>query len=97
MRRKDREMDREFALAVTDKCEYATLAMAAKDGEPYGVPVTSARDGEKIYFHCAKAVSYTHLDVYKRQVRPSASSFADRIGFMTPLRNSVVCSGALPT
>lgn len=54
MRRKDREMDRDFALAVADKCEYAVLAMAEKTGEPYCIPVTIARDGEKIYFHCAK-------------------------------------------
>lgn len=54
MRRKDREMDRDFALAVADKCEYAILAMAAKTGEPYCIPVSIARDGEKIYFHCAK-------------------------------------------
>ena len=30
MRRKDREMDRNFALAVADKCEYANIAMADK-------------------------------------------------------------------
>lgn len=75
MRRKDREMDREFALAVTDKCEYATLAMAAKDGEPYCVPVTIARDGEKIYFHCAKVG--TKVDMMRENPRVCMTCVGD--------------------
>lgn len=54
MRRKDREMNREFALSVTDKCEYATLAMVDANDKPYCVPVTIARDGGTVYFHTAK-------------------------------------------
>ena len=54
MRRKDREMDRDFALMVADKCEYAHLAMTGPDGEPYCIPLSIALDGETIYFHCAK-------------------------------------------
>ena len=53
MRRKDREMDRDFALAVADKCEYANIAMADKNGMPYCVPVTIARSEDRIYFHSA--------------------------------------------
>ncbi len=53
MRRKDREMDRNFALAVADKCEYANIAMADKNGMPYCVPVTIARSEDRIYFHSA--------------------------------------------
>lgn len=75
MRRKDREMDREFALAVTDKCEYATLAMAAKEGEPYCVPVTIARDGEKIYFHCAKVG--TKVDMMRENPRVCMTCVGD--------------------
>lgn len=54
MRRKDREMNREFAEAVVDQCEYATLAMVAPDGDPYCLPITIARDENAIYFHSAK-------------------------------------------
>ncbi len=54
MRRKDREMDKDFALAVVDKCEYAALALFAADGFPYCLPITIARDGDHIYFHSAK-------------------------------------------
>lgn len=55
MRRQDREMDRDFALMVADTCEYAVLAMVTGQGEPYCVPITIVRQGETIYFHCAKA------------------------------------------
>ncbi len=53
MRRKDRERDVEFALAVTDKCEYAVMSMVDIEGKPYCVPLSIVRDGEKLYFHCA--------------------------------------------
>lgn len=54
MRRADREMDKDFALMVVDKCEYATLAMVDTDGTPYCVPITIARDENTVYFHSAK-------------------------------------------
>lgn len=54
MRRKDREMPEEFAWAVTDKCEWATLGMVDPDGMPYCIPISIARDGKSIYFHSAK-------------------------------------------
>lgn len=53
MRRKDREMDRDFALMVLDKCKYAVLAMADAQAGPYCVPVTIVRSGNTLYFHCA--------------------------------------------
>ena len=55
MRRKDREMSREFALEVSDKCEWAVLSMTDREGMPYAVPITIVRDGDAIYFHTAKA------------------------------------------
>ena len=54
MRRKDREMDREFALMVVDKCEYAVLSMVDVEGNPYCVPISIVRKEENIYFHCAE-------------------------------------------
>lgn len=53
MRRKDRERDEAFALEIADKCEYAVMAVSLGDGTPYCVPLSIARDGEDIYFHCA--------------------------------------------
>lgn len=54
MRRKDREMDEAFALKIADQCEYAVMSMIDSEGAPYCVPISIARDGQTIYFHCAK-------------------------------------------
>jgi len=51
MRRKDRERDREFGLAVIDSCEYGTLASQGE--EPYCLPLSLVRVWEELYFHCA--------------------------------------------
>ena len=53
MRRKDREKPREFALAVADICAYSVMATVNPDGSPYCIPLSMARDGEWLYFHCA--------------------------------------------
>ena len=54
MRRKDRERDENFALEVADKCDYAVMSMIDTTGKPYCIPLSIARDGSSIYFHCAK-------------------------------------------
>lgn len=54
MRRKDREMNKDFALSIADKCEYAVLSMTDADNMPYCIPVTIVREDHKIYFHSAK-------------------------------------------
>ncbi|MDO5717458.1 MAG: pyridoxamine 5'-phosphate oxidase family protein [Tissierellia bacterium] len=54
MRRKDREMDRDFALDIIDKSEYGVLGIV--DGDtPYTVPLSIVRDEDKLYFHSAIA------------------------------------------
>ncbi len=53
MRRKDREMDREFGIEIIDKAEYGVVSMI--DGEkPYGLPLSIVRIGDVLYFHSAK-------------------------------------------
>ncbi len=69
MRRKDREMPWDFALATADKCPWAVLSLTGEDGWPYGVPVSIARDGDRIYFH--SAVSGTKTDCMRRDSRVS--------------------------
>lgn len=54
MRRHDREKDEDFALNVIDNSPYGTLAMIDLNGNPYCIPLSTARIGKKIYFHCAK-------------------------------------------
>jgi nitroimidazol reductase NimA-like FMN-containing flavoprotein (pyridoxamine 5'-phosphate oxidase superfamily) len=53
MRRKDREMSREFALGVADTCLYGVLSTVSEDGSPYGTALSIVRDGDWVYFHCA--------------------------------------------
>lgn len=55
MRRKDREMDKDFAYGIIDKSRFGTISVVDKDGSPYGVHVSIVRDGETLYFHSAPA------------------------------------------
>lgn len=53
MRRKDREMNKQFAHKVIDKAECGVVSMI--DGNsPYGVPLSIVRSGDVLYFHSAK-------------------------------------------
>lgn len=54
MRRKDREMDKEFGMAVIDKAEYVVVSMLDTEGNPYGVPMSVARVDDRIYVHAAR-------------------------------------------
>ena len=54
MRRKDREKDAEFAYGVFDRAPYAVLAVINEDKTPYCIPVSPARIGTILYFHCAE-------------------------------------------
>lgn len=53
MRRKDREMNREFGLEVIDKARYGVISMIDEDNEPYGIPLSIVRDENILYFHSA--------------------------------------------
>jgi len=55
MRRKDREMDQEFAYAVIDRSPYGVLACVTPEGKPYAIPLSIARTGGKLFFHSATA------------------------------------------
>ena len=53
MRRKDREMSREFGLEVIDKARYGVISMIDEYNEPYGIPLSIVRDKSTLYFHSA--------------------------------------------
>lgn len=63
MRRKDREMNKEFALKVIDKCCYSVLSVISPENKPYAVPLSMARIKNELYFHCA--VTGKKLDALK--------------------------------
>lgn len=53
MRRKDREMSREFGIEIIDKSKYGVLSMVDEDNEPYGIPLSIVRNENTLYFHSA--------------------------------------------
>ncbi|MDR0411270.1 MAG: pyridoxamine 5'-phosphate oxidase family protein [Treponema sp.] len=54
MRRKDREMPRNFAEKVIDRAEFAVMGTVDADEKPYCVTLSMVRDGDCLYFHCAQ-------------------------------------------
>ena len=94
-------MDAEFAFSVIDKSPYATVSMVGTDGKPYCVPLSVARVGEKLYFHCAKMGTKT--DVLKRNPNVCAVfvgevvPFADEVKAMysTSYESAVVVGKAV--
>jgi nitroimidazol reductase NimA-like FMN-containing flavoprotein (pyridoxamine 5'-phosphate oxidase superfamily) len=75
MRRKDREMPKDFAEAVIDKCRFAVMATVNPDGTPYCVPLSVVREGEWLYFHCAREGH--KVDNIRRQNRVCVSCVGD--------------------
>jgi len=53
LRRADRGLSTEQAAEILQRGEYGILSTVSADGQPYGVPVSYAFDGEAVYFHCA--------------------------------------------
>lgn len=68
MRRKDREMGRDFALAVIDKSNYGVLSTVDSDNTPYAIPLSLVRKGDSLYFHSAKGGTKVDLFAEKRTV-----------------------------
>lgn len=53
MRRKDREMDRDFGLEIIDRSQYGIISMVDENREAYGIPLSIVRDENTLYFHSA--------------------------------------------
>ena len=53
LRRKDRAITEEEAIALLNKADYGVLSTAAENGKPYGVPLNFCIINDCIYFHCA--------------------------------------------
>ena len=54
MRRREKEISREAALEIIDRCKFATLATVGENMVPYAVPLSMARKDDVLYFHGAK-------------------------------------------
>jgi nitroimidazol reductase NimA-like FMN-containing flavoprotein (pyridoxamine 5'-phosphate oxidase superfamily) len=53
IRRKDRAVTEEEALAILNNAEYGVLSTVSENGKPYGVPLNYCIIDNGIYFHCA--------------------------------------------
>jgi hypothetical protein len=51
LRRQDRAITEEEALALLNKAEYGVLSTVPENGEPYGVPLNFCVIDHCIYFH----------------------------------------------
>ena len=67
MRRSDRALSHEEALAIIDHAPFGTVAMCGKDGLPYCVPLNLVRVTNDLYFHCA--LSGTKSDLLRSDGR----------------------------
>ena len=53
MRRNDRARDRDFSLALIDRCTHGVMALSTGEAVPYCLPLSLVRVGDELYFHCA--------------------------------------------
>ena len=53
LRRQDRAISEQDAIALLDAADYGILSTVGEDGVPYGVPLHFFRDGATLILHCA--------------------------------------------
>lgn len=53
MRRIDRAQDRDFSLALIDRCTHGVIALSTGESVPYCLPLSFVRIENDLYFHCA--------------------------------------------
>lgn len=68
MRRSDRLMKDTEAMELLIKGEYGILSTISSENEPYGIPLSYAAAGKKIYFHCAPVGSKLDNIMYSSKV-----------------------------
>lgn len=69
MRRIDRAVSDTEARTLLAAAEYGVLSMTSTDGEPYGIPLNFALEGDYLYFHCA--LEGRKIDLLTRNPRVS--------------------------
>ncbi len=69
MRRKDRAITEEEAIALLSKAEYGVLSTVSENGKPYGVPLNFCIIDHCIYFHCS--VEGQKIDNIKQNISVS--------------------------
>ena len=74
MRRKDREMNKEFGLELIDRAGYGVLSVVDEDS-PLSVPLSIVREGNFLYFHSAREGRKT--DVFYDGIKVTVVFVAD--------------------
>ena len=54
MRRKDREMGKDYGFRIIDKSKYGLVSMIDENDQAYGIPLSIIREENTLYFHSAK-------------------------------------------
>lgn len=94
MRRARQQMSEEEAWALVDGATSGVLCLVDADGEPYGVPLSHARSGDRLLFHTA--VTGHKLDAVRACDRASFTVVAaDDVHAMelTTYFRSAICFG----
>lgn len=65
----------DLAQELLDHCMYAVLSVSEPDGTPYGVPISPARSGDNLYFHCG--LTGRKVDALRANPRVSLSCVGD--------------------
>lgn len=81
MRRKDREMNPDFAWEILEECEYAVLSLVDENQEAYCIPVSAVHQNQTIYIHCALEGKKIDLLSLQKRVCLSAVSRVKRKPF----------------
>jgi len=63
MRRNDKKISQEAAIAILEKGIYGVLSTIGEDGYPYGVPVNYVYKNGKIYFHSSAADGHKRANI----------------------------------
>lgn len=92
MRRKDREMDKQFAYSIIDKADFGSLATINEDGTPYSIPISCVRKDDSIYIH--SSLQGTKIENIRRSPKISMS-FVGEINI--PFPNEESSTGMKPS
>lgn len=69
IRRIDRVLSEEMALAIIDRCDYGVVSCFDDNGKIFSIPLSLVREDSCLYIHGAKAGSKTQLYQNGREVQ----------------------------
>ena len=96
MRRQDRAQDRAFSLELIDRCTHGVIAISTGEPAPYCLPLSFARVGDDLFFHCAR--EGRKVDLLRRFPQVCVTFVGDdRPAFVPPAMYTTYCQSAIVT